>query len=162
MGLPGEAASLGFLAFLLAIAMAIAALGRHRRADPQRAVPAGCLALAVHALHVAEEFWTEFHVVAPQLLRLDPWSDAYFVCINMAAIACWSLALAAIASGRGNAFWAGLLWFLAIASLGNALWHPAASFALGTYFPGSVTAPLLGLAGFVLARRLTAPRPTLV
>ncbi|HEX8644860.1 MAG TPA: HXXEE domain-containing protein [Allosphingosinicella sp.] len=151
--LPGEAASLGFFSLLLAIAMTVA-VRRRGSMKADRVVPAACLALAVQALHVAEEFATRFHVVAPELFGLQPWSDAYFIWVNMAAIAGWALAIAAVASGRGHAFWAGLLWFLALASLGNALWHPAASIALGAYFPGTITAPLLGIAGFVLARRL--------
>jgi hypothetical protein len=119
-------------------------------------VPRACVALAIQALHVAEEFSTGFHIRAPALLGLPAWSAAYFICINMAAIAAWSLATAAVASGRGNAMWSGLIWFLALAAIGNAVWHPAGSLIVGGYFPGTVTALPLGFAGFRLVRGLSA------
>jgi hypothetical protein len=156
-GLPSEAASLAFLGILLVAAMIIAFA--HRGAPlGTRTLPAACVDLALQALHVAEEFSAGFHVRAPALFGLPPWSPDFFVWINMAAIAAWTLALAAIASGRPNVPAIGLLWFLALASIGNALWHPATSIALGGYFPGTATAVPLGLAGLVLATALAGRR----
>jgi hypothetical protein len=151
-GLPSELAGPAFLSVLLMVALLIAA--RRERPDAARVLPAACLALGVQALHVAEEFSTGFHVRAPRLFGLDPWSPSFFVWINLAAIAAWCLALAALAGGRANAFSIGLLWFLAIASVGNAFWHPAASLLIGGYFPGTVTALPLGATGVVLIRAL--------
>ena len=151
-GLPSEAASLAFLSILFALAFFIAsARSRHPTVD---LVPAACLNLALQALHVAEEFATGFHRAAPAMLGLEPWSASYFVSVNMAALALWALAVRAAALGRISRFWRAWLWFLAIASIGNAVWHPAASLARLTYFPGTATAPFLGVAGYLLARAL--------
>lgn len=157
LGLPSEAASLAFLGIILAAAMIIAFA--RRRAPLGRGVfQASCVNLALQALHVAEEFSAGFHVRAPALFGLPPWSPDFFVWINMAAISAWTLALAAIAAGRPNVVASGLLWFLALASIGNAVWHPAASLALGGYFPGTATAVPLGAAGLVLAAALARSR----
>jgi hypothetical protein len=153
-GLPGELVSLAFLAILLAAAFVVA--GGRERPDPARALPPACLALALQALHVGEEFGTGFQWRAPALFGLPPWSPAYFVWVNLAAIALWLLALRSLALGRTPLPAATLLWFLAIASIGNAVWHPVATLATGAYFPGTVTALLLGAAGYRLAGALTA------
>ena len=155
LDLPSEAASLAMLSILLLAALIVAA-ARPPAADTERVVRAASLNLALQALHVAEEFSWGFHERAPALMGLEAWSDGYFVWVNLAAIAAWSLALGAFAGGRANRLWSGLFWFLALASLGNALWHPASSIAIGGYFPGTVTAPFLGLAGYRLARALGA------
>ena len=52
------------------------------------------------------------------------------------------------------------LWFLAVASVSNALLHPALAIATGGYFPGVLTSPVVGTAGFFLLRgliRITKP-----
>jgi len=52
------------------------------------------------------------------------------------------------------------LWFLAAASVSNALLHPALAIATGGYFPGVLTSPVVGVAGLFLLRglaRITAP-----
>lgn len=48
------------------------------------------------------------------------------------------------------------LWFLGIAGVANGVAHPALSIRTGGYFPGLVTAPLVGIAGALLIRRLLA------
>lgn len=151
-GLPSELASPAFLSILLVAAFVVAAT--RQPPDPARVLPVACVALAVHALHVAEEFSTGFHIRAPRLFGLAPWSPSFFVWINMAAIGAWCLALAAFARGRNVVPWSGLLWFLAISSVGNAFWHPAASLLIGGYFPGTVTALALGVSGAALVRAL--------
>ena len=153
-GLPSEAASIAILSFLLTLAMLIGVRGRRSLAPRERVLPPASAALALQSLHVGEEFWAGFHREAPALFGLQPWAASYFVWVNMGAIALWSLALGAFASGRANAFWGGLLWFLAIASIGNGIWHPAASLATGAYFAGTATALPLGLFGVVLVRAL--------
>jgi hypothetical protein len=151
---PSEAAGPAFLSILLAIAFLLAWRAPPKADRWARLIAPASLTLALQSLHVAEEFSTGFHRQAPAMLGLEPWSPSFFVSFNLAAIASWALALAAFASGRANAFWSGLLWFLAISSMGNALWHPAISLIIGGYFPGTVTAPFLGIAGYLLARAL--------
>ena len=153
-GLPSELASLGSLSILLLVAFVIAGQGAGAVLTAREVVPPACLTLALQALHVIEEFATGFHRRAPAMLGFEPWSPVYFVAVNLAAIALWLLAFRAASLGRANRAWRTLLWFLAIASIGNAFWHPLASFAIAAYFPGTVTAPFLGVAGFLLARAL--------
>lgn len=71
----------------------------------------------------------------------------------------WLLAIWAARTGRATLFAAIVLWFLAIAAIGNAIAHPLLAVLAGGYFPGLVTSPFLGLAGLFLARRL-AMEPT--
>ena len=160
-GLPSELAPVAFLSILLAAAVLLSLRYGSPSVAAPRVVPAACLNLALQALHVAEEFSTGFHRQAPAMLGLEPWSPSFFVWINLTAVALWTLALRACTLGRVNPFWAALLWFLAIASIGNALWHPLVSLAIRQYFPGTVSAPFLGIAGFLLARAMldTEERP---
>ena len=65
---------------------------------------------------------------------------------------------AAARHGGTGAFFAA--WFLAIAGMVNALAHPSLAVAAGGYFPGLVSAPLVGVASFWLwleLRRATRP-----
>jgi hypothetical protein len=51
-------------------------------------------------------------------------------------------------------------WFLAIAGLFNGIAHPLMAVAVGGYFPGLVTSPVIGVAGAALCIRLhRATRP---
>ena len=151
--LPSELAGPAFLAIVLVAAVVIAAW-RRAPDEPQRVVRAGCLALALQAVHVAEEFAAGFHLRLPRLIGLEPWSAEFFVSFNLAWIAVWALALRAFAGGAAPLTARAALWFLALAAVGNAVWHPALSIATGTYFPGTVTAVPLGAAGLLLVRRL--------
>jgi hypothetical protein len=158
-GLPSELASLAFLSILLLVAFIVAGQGGRPLLTAGEVIPPACLTLALQALHVIEEFATGFHRRAPAMLGFEPWSPVYFVAVNLAAIALWLLAFRALSLGRANRAWRTLLWFLAIASVGNAFWHPLVSLATAAYFPGTVTAPFLGVAGFLLARALTGRGP---
>ena len=152
--LPSELAGPAFLAFVLAAAIAVAAW-RGPPAAPSRAAFAGCLALALQAAHVGEEFLAGFHLRMPPLIGLEPWSAEFFVAFNLAWIALWALALRSFAGGGAAPLAArAALWFLALAAIGNAVWHPALSIATGSFFPGTATALPLGIAGLLLVRAL--------
>ena len=153
-----EAAGPAFLSILLALAVAVAVARRQFPLDSERVLPAAAIALALQAVHVAEEFATGFHRALPGLLGLVAWSPGFFVAFNLGWIALWSMSLAAVAGGRTPVAAAASLWFLAIAAVGNAVWHPLLLLATGGYFPGSASALPLGAAGWLLARRLGAPR----
>jgi hypothetical protein len=157
--LPSELAGPAFLSIILAAAVALAARSRAPEA-PLRLLPAGCLALALQAAHVAEEFAAGFHLRLPRLVGLDPWSAEFFVSFNLAWIALWALALRAFAGGAAPLAARAALWFLALAAIGNAIWHPALSVATGAYFAGTATALPLGAAGLLLVRRLSPGRRT--
>ena len=152
--LPSEIASLIFLSLLLAASASIA-VRSDRRPMADILAPA-CLALALQALHVGEEFAAGFYIQAPAMFGLPPWSPSFFVWINVVALSVWLLTLREIAVGRASALSAAWLWFLALSSVGNAIWHTAGSLFIGGYFPGTVTAPFLGVAGWLLLRQLRA------
>lgn len=153
MTIPSELVGPAFLSVVLAAAV-IVALRVGSPAEPLRAVPAACLALAVQSLHVAEEFLAGFHLRVPALLGLEPWSGGFFVAFNLIWLAIWALAIGAFASGRAGLAAAAALWFLALAGVGNALWHSLLALAAGGYFPGLASALPAGAAGIFLARRL--------
>lgn len=116
--------------------------------------------LLLHALHLAEETVFGFHVRFPALLGLAPWPTPLFVGFNLVWVGVWASALVPAALGRGLGT---CCWFLALASIANAVAHPLLSLVTRGYFPGLLTAPLVGLAGVVLLRslyRATSLQPT--
>ena len=115
------------------------------------------LALALQAAHAGEEYATGFHLRFPALLGLDPWSGAFFLSFNAAWVSAWILATWRIGRRPPPRAALILLWFLGIAGLVNGLAHPALALFSGGYFPGLVTAPLLGCAGLLLIFRMAAP-----
>ena len=151
--LPSALAGPAFLAIVLAIAILVA-VRSGPPAAPMRALSAGCLTLALQAAHVAEEVLAGFHLRVPRLVGLDPWSAQFFVAFNLAWIALWALALRSFAAGTPPLAARAALWFLALAAIGNALWHPALSLATFSFFPGTATALPLGVAGLLLVRAL--------
>ena len=116
------------------------------------AVRVGAAALLLQGAHFTEELITGFDERFPQLMGLTPWSPAFFVPFNVFWVIVWTLGLWGLRSRRRAALFP--LWFLALGSMGNGLAHPALAAATGAYFPGLVTAPLVGIAGVLLARRL--------
>ena len=155
LGLPSEAAGPLFLSIILAVASLFAWRLRGHATDMTRLVPAALLALGLQALHAAEEFSTGFHVRAPALWSLPPWAPSFFVWINLGAIALWCLCLAGLSSGRVRYPALAFLWFLALASIGNGIWHPLIALATGGYFPGLITSLAMTATGALLLRRLT-------
>ena len=75
-----------------------------------------------------------------------------FVSVNLVALAVWVLSVPALKARVSAALFP--LWFLAVASVSNALLHPALAIATGGYFPGVLTSPVVGLAGLFLLRGL--------
>jgi len=157
-GLPSEAAGPAFLSILL-IAACIIAWRRRNLPAPQSIVPVAALALALQALHAAEEFGTGFHLRVPPLVGLDPWSDTFFVGFNLAAIAIWCVALGAAAHGRLTPLTLAPLWFLALACVGNGVWHPLLALLTAGYFPGLVTSLAMAFVGPAFVRRLLTSEP---
>jgi hypothetical protein len=98
----------------------------------------------------AEEYATGFHLRFPALFGLAPWPERIFVGFNATCLAVF--VFAALAGPRFYAARAALL-ALAIAGGMNAVAHPAVVVAVAGYFPGVVTAPLVGAAGAYLAAR---------
>ena len=154
-GLPSEIAGTAGLWIVATIAIALAVAGRNRPLDPARLRwPAGA-ALALQLAHATEEYATGFPQRFPAVLGLTPWSNRFFLAFNASWLLVWALAVAALVSGRAPLAARAALWFLALAGVLNAVAHPLLALRAGGYFPGLVTALPLGLAGGVLAARLS-------
>jgi hypothetical protein len=113
----------------------------------------GWTTLGIQSLHFVEEWLTGFGARFPLLLGLNPWPEAFFVSFNLIWLVVWVVALLTVGRFRGALF---PLWFLAIAAIANGLAHPLAALGTRGYFPGLVTAPLLGVTGVLLFARLFA------
>jgi hypothetical protein len=154
--MPSEIAGTGALWIALIAAISIA-LARPPTAAALRAACGAALAtLVMQALHFSEEYATEFYRLFPERLGLAPWTATFFLVFNVTWLALWLLAIGAAYVARASLYAAIVLWFLAIAAIGNGIAHPLLALSSGGYFPGFITAPFLGVAGFILARRLVS------
>ena len=140
----------------LDVAMVVAIILTVRRA-PRSAAPdfllLGWITLAIQGVHFSEELLTGFDRRFPVILGLAPWPETFFVSFNLVWLVIWAAALITLGHLRVALF---PLWFLAIAAIANGIAHPLGSLAVRGYFPGLVSAPLLGLAGVLLFGRLMA------
>jgi hypothetical protein len=118
------------------------------------------LLIGAQALHSIEEYWFRLYdVLAParavsEALGVD--RQLGFAVANAALIGfgLWCY-FARVRPGRGSG--RGFAWFWALLEIANAFAHGALAIAVGGYFPGLVTAPLLLAAGLHLVWRLRAP-----
>jgi hypothetical protein len=118
------------------------------------AVRVALVVILAQAAHFTEELRTGFDERFPALFGLAPMSLRFFVSFNVAWLVIWSLSCWGLAVRRRPALFP--LWFLAIAGAANGVAHPLMSVAVGGYFPGLATSPLIGVLGVVLLRRLLA------
>src|SRR5713226_4991500 len=109
--------------------------------------------LAVQRLHFLEEYLTGFQRVYPPILGLEPWSDRFFVSLNLTALAIFILGALALLAERSAGY--AVVWLFAVAMTANGVVHPALSIWKGGYFPGTITAPLHLIVGSALLVRLT-------
>ena len=112
------------------------------------------VALALQALHFAEEYLHGFHRRFPELLGLAAWPELFFVTFNVVWLATWAVAIAGL--GRFPRVALVPLWFLGIAAAVNGLAHPALAIAVDGYFPGLWSSAFVGIAGLLLLYRLLA------
>ena len=152
--MPSEIIGTGALWATLLAALVITFIAKPDANRLARAAPWALVVMAIQSLHFAEEFSTGFHQRFPELLGLVQWTPVFFVAFNMAWIAAWSLAIAGAVTHRGVFLASWLIWFLAIAAVGNGIAHPVLAVVGGGYFPGLVTSPVLGAAGIFLIRAL--------
>ncbi len=110
------------------------------------------LGLAVQCMHFMEEFLTHFQDRFPALLGLPPWSERFFVAFNLIWLSVWILS--AIDLERTYRLALFPVWFFAIAAVVNGIAHPLLAVVAHGYFPGLITAPVLGVLGVLLWLRL--------
>lgn len=116
--------------------------------DPGRLTAITLVAIGCHIAHSLEEWHFEFYISFPALLGLVPWPEAFFVTFNSVWVLLWCLSIPAIYRRMRVALLP--LWFLALASVANGLFHPTVSLLQMGYFPGLATAMPVGIAGFCL------------
>jgi hypothetical protein len=143
---------------LTVAAIAAAVLTRSRRLEAAHPRAANARAtfialIALQALHFTEEYATGFHERFPAFLGLAPWPATFFVTFNAIWLAIWGIAALGFKAGYQLTLFPA--WFLAIASVANGIAHPALALAIGSYFPGLWTSPLMAAGGVLLWRRLT-------
>lgn len=159
--LPGIVPSVIVLGVLAAVAIGLTmSRGFDPRAGLGGALRASVLALALQAVHFAEELMTGFHERFPELLGFSAMPVLLFVLFNVLWLVIWGLSVAGLRHRMRVALFP--LWFLALGSAMNGVAHPLLALAAGTYFPGLITSPLSGAAGIWLITRLasvTAPQP---
>lgn len=108
-------------------------------------------AIGSHVVHLIEEAVTGFHIRFPALMGLDAWPLELFVGFNLTWVAVWLLCAFWL---RPNRITGTALWFLGLASALNAVAHPGLAIAVGGYFPGLLTSPVVGVFGVLLIFRL--------
>jgi len=111
------------------------------------------LTICAQALHFAEELLTELYVAFPTTFGFPAAEQSVFVWANITALVVWVAALIAVRQGIVIALLP--LWFLGFAGLLNLFLHPYLAFRTGGYYPGVVTAPLVGVLGIMTIRELT-------
>ena len=153
--LPSEIAGTAGLWVAAVAALVLALAGRARPLDSPRVRAAACAAVALQLAHCTEEYLTGFAQQFPPVLGLSPWSSGFFLAFNASWLLVWAAAIGALFRDRTPLAARAALWFLALAGMLNAVAHPLLALRAGGYFPGLVTALPLGLAGGVLAARLS-------
>lgn len=112
----------------------------------ERVLPVYLIALAIQFLHFTEEYVYGFHQRVTEIMAgMPPFNINVFVAFNMIAY-CLFL-LAGLGMYKGMKFPMIIVWFFAIAFLGNAIWHLLLTLMVGGYFPGLYTS----FAGWILA-----------
>jgi len=164
-------ANLAYLPSALGLGVVLFAAARLTRVRPVIRVEAAALprfllvssvTTATQALHFVEEWQTGFAVAFPGAFGLPAIPQTVFVTFNVVWLGIWLLAITGVRRGVSIALWP--LWFLGLAAVLNGIAHPVLALRLGTYFPGLVSAPVLGVLGGVLLRELftitsETPRP---
>jgi hypothetical protein len=111
----------------------------------ERFVKLFLIRISFQCLHFTEEFTTRFYERLPQLLGIQVWSKEFFVAFNLSWIFIWILS----AVGLKNNFKAAFIpaWFFVIGMTANGIVHPLLAVAVGGYFPGLITSPIVGIIG---------------
>ena len=112
------------------------------------------VAVVFQGLHFLEEAATGFHSRFPALFDLGEIPRVVFIAFNVIWLGVWIASVVGVRSGLQPAFFAA--WFLAIAAMFNGIAHPLLAVASGGYFPGLISAPIIGISGVWLWRRLRA------
>lgn len=122
------------------------------RSERTSAAWALVIATVLQAIHFGEELSTGFHTELGELLNIPAMSSTFFIVFNISWLIIWAVAVVGIRRGHNLAYFAA--WFLSVAGMTNAVAHPVLSLVGGTYFPGTISAPFIGVACFWLFLKL--------
>lgn len=117
-------------------------------------VPIYLLGMAWQSLHLLEEFLTGFQIQYPVTFGAQPWSDDFFISLNLVLLSIFILAAAGLSLDRFQFVCINILWLFSIISILNGIVHPAISILKSSYFPGTITAPGHLVIGIWLVRSL--------
>ncbi|MGD2071450.1 MAG: HXXEE domain-containing protein [Gemmatimonadota bacterium] len=117
-----------------------------------RAAGALAVAIPIQGLHFMEEAAAGFPARLGTALGSPAMPGWFFLAFNLTWLLIWIASVPAVRAGRRVGFFTA--WFLAIAAGVNAIAHPVLAIRGGSYFPGLVTSPLVGVAGVWLGFRL--------
>lgn len=140
----------------LAIAAAYLAVDRPSRrqqaSERNGAARAFFWTILAQSAHFIEEAMTGFHESFPAVFGLPPIPFPVFVAFNLLWIVVWLGSIPGITKPLRFAFFTA--WFLGFAGVLNLVAHPVLAIVTGGYFPGLMTAPLVGLFAVWLCVRL--------
>ena len=120
----------------------------------ERVLPVYLIALAVQFLHFTEEYIYGFHQRITEIMSgMPPFNINVFVAFNMIAYSLFLLA--GMGMYKGLKFPMIIVWFFAIAFLGNSIWHLLLTFRVGGYFPGLYTSFVGWFIAPILLKRLS-------
>ena len=145
------------LSLIACVALFLAWPRRPRTSNPaaeRRTIVLFVVGILVQSAHFAEEYATGFYRLFPTALGLTPWSAWFFVAFNLTWLGIWVWAAFTMRTRSRAAYFA--IWFFALAAVLNGVAHPLLAIRAGGYFPGLVSAPVLGVVGVWLSVRLKA------
>src|SRR4051812_29714890 len=119
----------------------------------ERVLPLYLAALAIQFLHFTEEYVYGFHQRVTEIMAgMPPFDVNVFVAFNMIAYALFLLA--GLGMSQGLKFPMIIVWFFALAFVGNSVWHLLLTLRVSGYFPGLYTSFPGWILGPMLLRRL--------
>jgi hypothetical protein len=122
-------------------------------AEPRQVLPAYFFAIVMQLLHLSEEYRSGFYRAFPPVFGAPAWSGSAFLLFN--AIWLSVFGLGAYGLIRRSQWATVIAFFLALGGgVLNGLGHAVLAVQAGAYFPGLYTAPLVFVAGSVLAFKL--------
>jgi hypothetical protein len=116
--------------------------------------PLYLLGIAAQCLHCGEEYLTGFQQKFPALFGYE-WSGQRFVVFNLIWLALFLLAAVGIWRKVSLAYLI-VLFFVIIGQVANGIAHLAFAIARRSYFPGTITAPVILIIGIALTGKLLA------
>ena len=120
----------------------------------ERVLPIYLVALALQFLHFTEEYVYEFHLRVTEIMPgMPPFDPNLFVAFNMIAYSLFLLG--GLGMYKGMKWPMIIVWFFAVAFLGNAIWHLLLTIRVGGYFPGFITSLAYWVVGPILLIRLS-------